>query len=288
MITLETRIGPGPERTAYGTTPTFEMMHFPAGEAHVKVINENAGKGQLTEIAYVTTPTADDLVMLGMWANAAWQRSSKTVAVMPYLPGARQDRGNPFGADVYSRLINSLALDQVIAMDVHSEVMEGLVGNLTTVSPAHLIRHSIVGRADRDFPQSYDAIIAPDEGAAARAKRVADICHLPLVQAYKHRDESTGKLSGFTCDPVDLSKRYLIVDDICDGGGTFMGLANATGLDRDHLDLFVTHGVFSGKAAEILPEAFGKVYTTDSYKPQTDLPNLTIIPATPYLIGAIK
>lgn len=283
MIEFQTRIGPG-----YITTPTFEQMHFPAGEAHVKVATENEGKGELTEVAVLTTPTADDLLMLSMWADAAQQRGCKTVAIMPYLPGARQDRGTPYGARVYAEVLNGMWIEQVIAFDVHSPVMESLVNNLTVVHSTALLRKWVVGRPDRDTEgQHYTGIIAPDKGAVHRAEMVAHAVHLPLYRAEKHRDESTGKLSGFSCEPMDPEGHYLIVDDICDGGGTFMGLAAATGLTPEHLDLYVSHGVFS-KGSEKLPEYFGNVITTESYAPQTDLPNLRTVHAMPYLLGAIK
>lgn len=55
----------------------------------------------------------------------------------------------------------------------------------------------------------------------------------------------------------------LIVDDICDGGGTFVGLAKelrAAGATRVYL--YVTHGIFSKR----LPlEGIDHVYTTDSF-----------------------
>jgi ribose-phosphate pyrophosphokinase len=100
-----------------------------------------------------------------------------------------------------------------------------------------------------------------------RASRVAAACHLPLYRAEKHRDSDTGKLSGFTCEPLPETGRFLIVDDICDGGGTFMGLAEATGVPKDRLGLYVSHGVFSG-SAHLLHNHFGEIVTTDSYAPE--------------------
>lgn len=287
MITLETRIGPNHE---YVTTPSFEAMHFPAGEAHIKRINENEGKGKLTEIAIVTTPTADDLVTLAMWADTVSRdsvRKSRPVVLLPYLPGARQDRGQPFGAMVYATVMDLWTIE-VICFDAHSPVMSELM-KATVVPSTRLIRSHVVGRADSDQkPQAYAGIIAPDKGAVKRAQAVADACHLPLYKAEKHRDPSTGKLSGFSCETLPESdKPYLVVDDICDGGGTFMGLAGSTGLPADKLHLFVSHGVFS-KGSERLSEHFGKIITTNSYKPQTEIPNLEILDIFPYLYGAIK
>lgn len=281
---FETRIGPG-----YVTSPTFEGMHFPAGEAHIKVINENDGKGELTEIARVNTPTADDLIMLGMWADACWQRRAKSVALIPYLPGARQDRGIPFGADVYARIINSFQINQIISFDTHSPVILKHIYRTTHVTAAHFIRQHVVGRADSDErAQRYQGIIAPDKGSVPRATELANICHLPLYRAEKHRDEATGKLSGFSMiDPLPDTGRLLIADDICDGGGTFMGLATATGLPKERLGLFVSHGVFSGKAPA-LADYFGEIVTTDSYTPQTEIPGLRILPLDKTLTGAIK
>ena len=73
----------------------------------------HAGTGDTTEIATLRGASGDDLLMLGMWADAVRQRGSKSVALIPYLPGARQDRGLPFGAKVYADVINGFGIDQV-------------------------------------------------------------------------------------------------------------------------------------------------------------------------------
>lgn len=268
-------------------TPTFETMRFPAGEAHVKVVVDHGGTGPVVETASLTGADANDLVMLGMWADAVRQRGSASIAYLPYLPGARQDRGLPFGAKVYADIINGFGIDRVVCFDPHSPVMPGLIERLTIVDSARLVRRAVVGRADRDdAPQRYQGIIAPDAGAVARATAVATLCHLPVFRALKHRNESTGKLDGFSCETLPDTGRFLVVDDICDGGGTFMGLAESTGLPAERLGLYVSHGVFSGRAPA-LADHFGEIVTTDSYPPQNDVPGLRTIALAPYLTGAI-
>ena len=63
----------------------------------------------------------------------------------------------------------------------------------------------------------------------------------------KTRDVMTGKITGFEVYADDLKgKSCIIVDDICDGGGTFAGLAielRKKGARKVHL--IVTHGTFS-------------------------------------------
>lgn len=261
-LTLSTRIGQG-----FVTTPTFARHTFWAGEQHIVVADDNAGKGPLTEVARLNGADGNDLIALAMWADASHQRDARTVVVLPYLPGARQDRGIPFGAKVYADLLNAMHLDQVICLDPHSAVMPGLIDNLTIVTSDHIVRKHVVGRPDSDSaPQRYDGIIAPDKGAGARAGAVALACRLPVYRAEKHRDPVTRALSGFSCEPLPETGRMLVVDDICDGGGTFMGLAEATGLPRERLGLFVSHGVYTERAAA-LADHYAEIWTTNSYAP---------------------
>jgi ribose-phosphate pyrophosphokinase len=283
-VTFSTRIGPG-----YLTTPTFESMYFPAGEAHVKVANENDGKGPLTEIARVYGADANDLFTLAMWADAARRRDALTVLHMPYLPGARADHHDfvPFGAEVYARFINSLGVDQVVVFDPHSGVMPGMLNNVIVLESTRLVRKHIVGHSDRGGPQRYDGIIAPDKGAVTRAAKVAGACHLPLYRAEKRRDPDTGKLSGFTCESLPDDGRFLVVDDICDGGGTFAGLAQVISTPERTLGLYVSHGVFSGAAKRNLTTWYGDIWTTDSFAPESPLGrHANVIPLAPTLNGA--
>ncbi len=262
-VTLTTHIGPG-----YTTTPTYTPHTFWAGEKHILIGADNTGKGPITEVARMDGADANDLITVAMWADTCHQAGSRTVLHLPYLPGARQDRGVPFGAKVYADLINSMRLDQVICLDPHSTVMPALINNLTIVTSDDIIRDHIVGSGER-----YDGIIAPDKGAVARATAVANASNLPIYKAEKHRDPNTRQLSGFSCEPLPDHGRFLVVDDICDGGGTFMGLAAATGLTKERLGLYVSHGVFTDRSAA-LADHFDEIWTTNSYAPNpkpTDL-----------------
>lgn len=259
-VTFKTKFGGG-----YLAEPTFESMYFPAGEAHIKVINEREGVGPLTQYARIDSADGNDLMILAMWADAVHGRREEAILHMPYLPGARADHPEElvYGAAIYADIINLMGLEKIVCFDPHSPRMPGLIRNIEIRDSAALIRQHIVGHADRGGPQKYQGIIAPDKGAVERASRVAEACHLPLYKAEKHRDPDTGKLSGFTCEPLPDEGKFLVVDDICDGGGTFMGLAEATGLERERLGLYVSHGVFSGMAYKLF-DYFDEIWTTDS------------------------
>lgn len=237
----------------------IRVMRFPGGELSLAIPAETQ---ETPAYAVVTGADFDDYVALGLWADYAHQAGHKAVALIPYLPAARADRGVPFGAKVYAELINSFGLDQIITFDPHSPIAPALYANLKVIDAAPYARRATIGRVGT--PHDYVGVIAPDKGAVERARRTATAMHLPLFRAEKHRDFETGKLSGFSCEQLPEEGRLLVVDDICDGGGTFMGLAEATGLSRERLTLFVSHGVFSGNAPA-LRQHYSEIITTDSH-----------------------
>ena len=57
----------------------------------------------------------------------------------------------------------------------------------------------------------------------------------------------------------------LIVDDLCDAGGTFIGSAQVL---RDagarSVSLYVTHGLFSKGVGNLLEQGIDRIYTTSS------------------------
>jgi ribose-phosphate pyrophosphokinase len=252
-------------RIDHGTliSTKHEIFQFPGGESHI-----NFHPTATQQVAYLQTADGNDLMELAMWADAV-KRSAKyaSLLVMPYIPGARADRGVPFGAKVYANFINSMGIDQIISLDPHSDVAPALYERMTIFPLGKLPFF-------QESKGKYTGVIAPDLGARKRAELIAGRLGVPVYQAMKHRDFATGKLSGFGCeilpklDANGAAPHFLLVDDICDGGGTFIGLAK-TLLDQQQiysgqLDLWVTHGIFS-QGVDDLSKFFTTIYTTDSH-----------------------
>ena len=235
----------------------IEPFKFPGGEWHLRLPAEP----ETPAYARVNGCTADDLVLLGLWADSAHQAGHRAIAHIPYLPAARADRGTPFGAKVYANMINAAGLDEVVVFDPHSPVAPSLVQNVRIVYSAEVLAEVLREAGEAD---SYRAVLAPDKGAVERASKAADALGLPLFTATKTRDFDTGKLTNFEVPELPRSGRILVVDDICDGGGTFRGLATAAGIGRDRLGLWVSHGIFSGAAGELTGH-FAQIFTTDSH-----------------------
>lgn len=263
----------------FGITASVKPFQFPGGEWHLTAPDPAV---ELPTTATVHGADPADLVKLALWADYARSVGVEPVAHLPYLPAARADRGTPFGAKVYADLVNAIGLAEVVVFDPHSPVAPELIGNVRVVDSARIVRNTVFGRSGYTDP--YVGIIAPDAGAVERAKRVADLARLPLFTASKKRDFDTGKILGIQA-PEGLPEhgQLLVVDDICDGGGTFLGLAAAMGIPRERLSLWVSHGIFSGKA-NLLNDAYSLIYTTDSHPgARRDDVNATVVPLFPYL-----
>ncbi len=233
--------------------------------------------------ALVVRPKSVGALMQALFfADAcSWRGYEIGTLVIPYLPGARQDRMNPkgdflFGAKSIANEINAREFGKVICFDPHSEVMPALLDNCTVI---HV--DEIFDPLDKIY-SCYDGVVAPDAGAGKRAELIAKALEIPVIHAWKTRDVASGNsaITGFGIEPIVGVQKLLIVDDICDGGGTFIGLADhIKSLGQSYeieLDLYVSHGLFT-KGIDALTERFGRITTTNSiaYDPNDyDTPKL--------------
>lgn len=191
---------------------------------------------------------------------------------MPYIPYARQDRacspGDAFSLRVLGQIINSLGFSVVTVVDPHSNVAQACIRNM------HVITQVDIFKNVREFAGVH--IVAPDAGARAKAEAFAKaVGAAGVVTCDKKREMSTGKIIGFkVLDNVDASGSYFVLDDICDGGRTFLEVATAISeaCGRRHvreIELAVTHGLFT-QGTEKLEELYDVIYTTDSFNSNKD------------------
>ena len=241
---------------------------FPGGEPHVEVSNLGLN-GLLTIDARVAS--MDDFMLIPVLAAALREFRPRSLDLfIPYFPGARQDRqeeGFALTVKVFADIINDLYFDTVTIVDPHSSVTPALLDNVTVMDhqPAvskFLTKHRIHG------------LICPDEGAIKRVQSQASYMAyppFPIVYARKQRDPRTGKLSGFDVDPITFSGNWCVVDDICDGGGTFIGMADEIAKKNginDHqakLFLWTTHGIYSKGVDGLHKAGYYAIGCTDSF-----------------------
>ncbi|WP_144890246.1 ribose-phosphate diphosphokinase [Flavobacterium tiangeerense] len=242
----------------------FQNFTFSGGEPHIK-INPDFDVNQKITITHRLN-SFNDLGLLCIAVDALRRMDVKRVELfIPYFPAARQDRvmikGEPLSVKVYADIINGMQFDKVFVFDAHSEVTPALVNNCEVI-PNHTFIETVVKAIGNDVK-----LISPDGGALKKIYKVSEFLGgVEVVECSKSRDVKTGRLSGFKVYNDDLQGMdCLIVDDICDGGGTFVGLAEELkNKNAGKLYLAVSHGIFS-KGFEVL-DCFEKIFTTNSFK----------------------
>lgn len=197
---------------------------------------------------------------------------------IPYLLGARSDRqfvegGTSYLVYVIAPIINSLEFESVTVMDVHSDVAAACIKNLKVIDNVQLVNEFILARED-EIKNRYDdfILISPDAGSLKKIYKVADAIGYKgdIITCSKYRDVD-GKLSK-TLVPLNTrehsDKDFIIIDDICDGGRTFINIADnikQNGYTKNKIYLIITHSIFSKSTDELL-NYFDGIYTTNSYK----------------------
>jgi len=244
-----------------GIQESVDHIQFPTGERHIRI--RNLWPTDSVFLKY--SDPSGDLMKLGMAVDICRRAQVKSITLlMTFTPYARQDQvyvpGDPLSIKVFADFVNSLNLDKVIVIDPHSNVTSALFNNCLVVPQSHYAKQAVL----KDQP---DVLVAPDLGAAKKIKDLQRELNDPIdiIQCDKTRDPRTGKITGFrVLDGDPRGKRCMMVDDICDGGGTFLGLAEVLAAKgATSQSLYVTHGIFS-RGLGGLVQAFDKVYTTDS------------------------
>ena len=221
----------------------IDISKFPAGETKVTLSDID-----LEHFIYCANlKSAEDIMEMLLVCDAAKRLGVKKLSlVIPYFPYARQDRvcseGESFSLKVMADLVNSIAADEVAIYDPHSDVTPALINNVQVVHQ-HEILHN--------FPELLKdkVIICPDAGAEKKIIKLG----LPYLMCRKVRDPKTGEILRTEVEPpfpdATEDTEYLIVDDICDGGRTFIEIAKSYGkhhgIKPSQMNLYVTHGIFS-------------------------------------------
>ncbi|MGB1295773.1 MAG: ribose-phosphate diphosphokinase [Flavobacteriales bacterium] len=255
----------------------FETFTFSGGEPHIR-INTNINTEDDVTITH-RLQSFNDFGILLMAIDALKNMGITNIhLVIPYFPGARQDRiineGEALSVKVYTTILNEQQLTSITIFDPHSDVTPALLNHCRVIN-----NFDFIEQVTQQLPKNI-LLISPDGGALKKIYKVA--AHLKqyeVVECSKSRDLETGKLSKFTVYSEDLKGQpCLIVDDICDGGGTFLGLAKVLkAKNAGPIYLAVSHGIFS-KGFDDLNKHFDKIFTTDAFSTLEPNTNLVQIP----------
>ena len=262
----------------------IDLVQFSGGERHVQLGDFQA---QATCTIRAQLRAANDIFDLLLTADALNQKLNqiKLNVEIPYLPYARQDRvcapGQAFSLNMMAKVLKQIDnLQKLVVWDCHSAVGTKLTG-AENVAAENIIL-SIPPLTDL-IMEKNTVVVCPDKGAITRTRNIVaalgkDAQPDPIIYCEKLRNPETGEISHTEVKTEDLTNRTAVItDDICDGGFTFVKVAEqlkAKGADQ--VALFVTHGIFS-KGLGVFDGLIDQIFTTDSFEQKPDA-KLTVIP----------
>jgi ribose-phosphate pyrophosphokinase len=217
-----------------------EFFTFNGGEEHVKI------KGEIDPVITIEAfiRNSNDIMKLLLVTDALRRIGPGFMRlILPYVPYARQDRvmvpGESLSIKVFCDLINSQNYNVVRTLDNHSPVSTALLNKCYEIDIMPLIKQVPI--------HGNTILISPDEGARKKIWAIGNKLDLAVAGCSKIRNPHTGEIihTEIKCDNFK-GKDCLIIDDICDGGRTFIEIAKIL-KDRgaETVRLFVSHGIFS-------------------------------------------
>jgi ribose-phosphate pyrophosphokinase len=246
---------------------------FPGGEIGVKILRFSPNYMKNLKIVAHLRNSDDiwELIMLREAANASGMEIEHLY--LPYVPYARQDRscdvGEGTSIKAFSNVINSLEFDRVTILDPHSDVTPALIKNCHICSQAELLCYVV---SKPKLKTCY--LVSPDAGAEKKIYSAAKLANpLGIIKAAKKRNPSTGEI--VNTQIVEIPDTYnkenqgataLIVDDICDGGRTFIELAKELkDCGISNIELYITHGIFSKGLAPLYEAGIQHIYCANPW-----------------------
>ncbi len=250
----------------------FKTMIFPDGQPHIKIDMDSVQALPRKETICVISriDNANDLIMALFIKNTLDYLEFEQVELhVSYLLAARMDRvmldGEPFSLKVVAGMLNQGNFKKIKIFDPHSEVATALIERSYAVPNHEFVKDALEDYFQRNAKEKY-CLVSPDAGALKKIHKLAQFLQIEdVVECMKERDVKTGALTSFKTTAEHLeAQTCFIIDDICDGGGTFAGTAKMLKTKgAAKVVLIVSHGIFS-KGTTI--EAVDEIYTTDSFR----------------------
>lgn len=263
----------------YGDHSTHKIFQFPDGSIKFEL---KVQTGDFVERADTLVKTRlrnhEDLYILSLVKDVLDRMYPKNThrVKIDYIMYQQDDRlfaiNESFGLKVLCTFINSMKWDEVILFAPHSDKVE-FIDKCRIIDNETLVSHAI---REIEFGESAVWVI-PDAGAyKSQMKMIEKMNHKRFISCSKARDPKTGKITTQVPN-IDLEGRdCFIVDDICLGGATFMGIA--TELKKQNcgkIYLIISHGVFN-MGIKHLKIVFDHIYTTDSICEYESEPKLKV------------
>lgn len=239
------------------------VANFPDGHKHI-ILPEDSGLRFRVERIHASITSFDDLFLL---AQAKQIFPNLKELNILYLLAARCDRrfsrGEAIDLEIVAKFINQLEFEDVYVLKPHSpasHMIENIYEWDVTTKLLDLCKW--FQGIEKDY-----TIVSPDKGASLWIEKVCEPEH--IIQCSKER-ETSGEhrvVRNITIpdDRPNKSNNYIIVDDLCDGGGTFLAIAKQLREQgAKQVFLVITHAIFS-KGLDVFDGLIDRIYCTNSF-----------------------
>lgn len=237
--------------------------NFSDGETRVEI--QSNVRGRDVFIIQPTCAPANQHIMEALILADACRRASaqRITLVAPYFGYARQERKSaprtPITAKLVADLMTTAGFDRLLALELHTSAIQGFFN----VPVDHLFAKPVLGPYFQTMTDMV--VVSPDAGGVERARAMAKHfdCGLAIIDKRRERPNESavmniiGDVKGLNC---------LIVDDICDTGGSLTQAADALmSAGAKSVSAAITHAVMSGPALErIENSSLHQLVVTDS------------------------
>ena len=201
--------------------------------------------------------------------------AAQVTALIPYLAYSRKDRQtkprDPVTSQYMAQLIEAAGADCVATLDVHNIVA---FQNAFRIRTVHLdTRRLFCDPLISDIGEQAVCVVSPDPGGVKRAQLFREmlerrLCR-PVGQAFMDKRRSAEVVSGDLLIGDVKDSLAIVIDDLISTGGT-MARAAGTLMECGAAKVIccVAHGLFTGKAEEILGQApISAICITDTVPP---------------------
>ena len=265
---------------------------FSDGEFNFQ-ITENV-RGSDVFIVQPTCPPTDGHLMELLVMLDAFRRSSaeRVTAVIPYYGYARSDKKDrprvPIAAKLVANLISAAGAHRILTIDLHAAQIQGFFD----IPVDHLFSAPVMIGYYQANPLPNLTVVAPDTGGAERARAYAKRLGAELALCDKRRGKANeAEVMNVVGDVRE--RNCLIVDDMCDTGGSLTKVAKAlTEAGAASIHACFTHPVLSGQACMKLKQSdIKQVVTTNTIPLENrvcDMANIKVLSIGPLLAKAIK
>lgn len=260
----------------------FKFWNYNGGELGCRFLVDALTPNKYPKVLSARLNTPCSIMRLALAVDAI----NRAVFTFPqsleigYMPYARQDKihaeGDPLAVKIAASMLDNLGFSEIHILDPHSDVTQACFSKTNLVIDNGSTYASMFMKNKIKDPNN-SAIIIPDIGASKRSILWGNNVGITkYVQVHKQRDPITGNILGFKIldeNPPewwDNLTSVFLLDDICDKGGTFIGIMEHLlnqGINiKNKTHLYVSHGIFPENAIDSLLNWFTSIGSTNTWK----------------------